>query len=819
MSKAAIAEFMAHLVIADEHIHSDQIAMLRDFIDTHGLGNNQKDIFAVLEGKGDKHFPELLEQLKHLSSEDNDLLIQNAAAIIGFNRHFAKEEKNAVTRLCTATGIDPAKIIGAVENIISKAKQANEEKVNVDRSLDDFGELSLKIRRFFATGAKREYLSSKIRQNELSGPEYADAIKLTNRIAEVDCQLVEAQLQNCAGALAETRKQVRRNLRSSKPSSDASTEEEISFHDFLKDLAVSLDAQARDSLAEIEEIIDKKRRAKNAFTIALMGRTKAGKSTLHYVMTGEGKDFIGVGAERTTRFNRVYEWENLKIIDTPGIGAAEAGGRTDEEIALSVVDTADVICYVVTNDSVQEVEFKFLSKIRDSNKPVFILLNCKENLQSPPPKYKKFLKDPLHWYNRNDEHNLQGIIKRIERGVATYYDGGSVAVIPVHLMAAKMAREERYAKDRGSLDAGSRMNEFFNEIRENVIELGQLRKSQTLLDNTACRLAAMQQVISQKRQTSLELADDIQSKLAKLRQQVKDRTEKNRYSFFRDLRSIVEHERSLALEFASENYKLKQKDIERYWKNEADRISEEIREKLSAQLGKASEEVRSYVSEAIEDISIGANFDVKGEFGDYSTFNTKRLTSSLGALLGTIGGVAFFITQIPNPVAWGLVGVGAVVGIIAGFMTSKEEKKRKAVQHMKEQVGESLKSLENDYKRHARTVFSEFGKKMDQAIENALLKVAMQYRSSAEVVVPYLDSLTSAIDTLNRQFAIRVIEFAREEAILESLGEDSYPAVDRRPGECIEISTNFPVPNDGLLRAEQALKEKIIVKNVSGVNS
>ncbi len=817
MGKAAIAEFMAHLIVADEHIHSDQISMLREFISAHGLDDHQKDIFAVLEGKGDKHFPELLEQLKNLSPEDENVLVQNSAAIIGFNRHFAKEEKDAVVRLCKATGIDQARIIGSVQNIIAEAKKANDTKVDVDRSLDDFGELSLKVRRFFATGAKREYLSSKIRQNELSGPEYASAIKLTNRIAEVDCQLVEAQLDNCSSALENTRKQVKEDLEAAKPSQDSATEEETDFHEFLKDLALSLDDQARDSLTEIQDIVDKKRRAKNAFTIALMGRTKAGKSTLHYVMTGEGKDFIGVGAERTTRFNRVYEWENLKIIDTPGIGAAEAGGRTDEEIALSVVDTADVICYVVTNDSVQEVEFKFLSKIRDSNKPVFILLNCKQNLQSPPPKYKKFLKDPLHWYNRNDEQNLQGIVKRIERGVATYYDGGSVAVIPVHLMAAKMAREERYEKDRGMLDAGSRMNEFFNEIRENVIELGQLRKSQTLLDNTSCRLSAMQQQIFQKRQTSVRLAEDVETKLVKLRQQVKDRTEKNRAGFLRDLSSIVEHERSLALEFASENYKLKQKDIERYWKKEVDRISDEIHEKLVSQIRKASEEVSSYVEEAIEDISIGADFNVDGGFGDYSTFNTRRLTSSLGALIGAIGGVALLITQIPNPVAWGLVGIGTAVGVIAGFMTSKEEKKRKAVQHMKAKVDKSLKSLEDDYKKHARRIFSEFGTKMDEAIKSKLLKIATQYRSSAEVVLPYLDSLNASIHALNRQFAIRIIEFAREESILEGLGEESYPDVDRQPGQRIEISTHFFVPNDGLARAEQALKEEVVIKKLSGV--
>lgn len=819
MIKAAIAEFMAHLVIADGHIHSDQIAMLRDFIDTHGLGDNQKEIFAVLEGKGDKHFPELLQQLQKLDSEDVEILIQNAAAIIGFNRHFANEEKDAVERLCGVTGIDPARMIQAVNNIIVEAKEASEKKVSVDRSLDDFGELSLKVRRFFATGAKREYLSSKIKENELSGPEYADAIKLTNQIAEVDCQLVERQLKSCSAALQETRKQVRRNLHASKPSSDEPTEDETNFHSFLKDLAVSLDAQALDSLAEIQEIVDKKRRAKNAFTIALMGRTKAGKSTLHYVMTGEGKDFIGVGAERTTRFNRVYEWENLKIIDTPGIGAAEAGGRTDEEIALSVVDTADVICYVVTNDSVQEVEFKFLSKIRDSNKPVFILLNCKENLQSPPPKFKKFLKDPLHWYNRCDEHNLQGIIKRIERGVATYYDGGSVAVIPVHLMAAKMAREERYKKDRGTLDAGSRMNEFFNEVRENVIELGQLRKSQTLLDNTACRLSVMQREISEKRQYSLRLTNDVHVKLEQLLRQVKERTQKNRASFLRDLRSIVEHERSLALEFASENYKLKQKEIERYWKREGDRISAEIRDKLGAQIEKASEEVQSYVAEAVEDISIGADFNVEGGFKNYSTFNTRRLASVLGALISTGGSVALIVLGATNPFGWAAVGIGAVIGIFSGSMTSKDEKKRKAVAHMKQQVDKSLESLEGDYKKHARSVFAQFQKKMEEAIENTLLKVAMQYKSSAEVVVPYLDSLNSAIDNLNSQFAIRIIEFAREESILEGLAEENYPSVNRQPGERIDISTHFSVPNDGLARVEQALKEKVVVSNFSGVVS
>lgn len=815
MSKVAIAEFMAHLIISDGHIHSDQVAMLQDFIVTHDLGAHQSAIFSVLEGKGDENDPVLLEQLKNLDPADEDVLIQNAAAIVGFDRHFAKEEKDALARLCKATNIDKARIVAAVESIIAESTQARDANIVDTRKLGGFGALSLKVKKFFATGAKREYLSSKIRENQLSGPEYSSAIRLTNDIADVDCRLVEDQLAACSAVLEETTRQLRQDLSRAKPRPDATTEEK-NFYDFLEGIFVSLDKQAKESIAEIKEIVDKKRRAKDAFTIALMGRTKAGKSTLHYVMTGEGKDFIGVGAERTTRFNRVYEWENLRIIDTPGIGAAEAGGRTDEEIALSVIDTADVICYVVTNDSVQEVEFEFLSKIRDSNKPVFVLLNCKENLQSPPPKYKRFIADPLFWYTRDDEHNLKGIVNRIKRGVESYYSGGSVTIIPVHLMAAKLARDDRYEKDWEVLRSGSRINEFFNEIRENVIDLGKLRKSQTLLDNTACRLSGMYKATFGSRQASLSLAKDIESKISRLSRQVKDRAEKNRASFLRDLASLVEHERSHALEFAADNYTLKQKEISRHWEQEAQRIAEDVQESLVAHMKKAGEEIQSYIAEAIDDISIAADLSFDSNFGDYHTFNTRRLTSVLGALISTGGSIAVFVLGASNPVGWVVVGLGAVVGLISGFMTSKEEKKRKAVAHMKEQVDKSLKSIRSEYEKHANKVFDEFERNMDEAIRTNLQRVANQYRASSERLEPYIDVLSGAIDRLNGQFAIRIIEFCREEALLEGLDVSQHPMVEREFGERIGILAPFDVPKHGLKRVERALKEKVVINRSAG---
>ena len=815
MSKEAIAEFMAHLIIADDHIHGDQITILRDFIETYSLEGSQIAIYSVLEGKGDAHFSELLEQLKALNEEERELLIQNSAAIIGYNCHFAKEEKAAVQILCKETGIDPSRMLAAIHEIIRQAHKARDAVDGSESQVDSFGALSLKVRRFFASGAKREFLSAKIRENELTGPEYSAAMKKTNEIAEVDCRLVEGQLESCFSMLDKTRKKLREHLKEMKPTNENSSEEESNFFEFIKGLAASLDVQAKKSMQEIQAVLDKNRRAKNAFTIALMGRTKAGKSTLHYVMTGEGADFIGVGSERTTRYNRVYEWENLRIIDTPGIGAAEVGGRNDEEIALSVVDTADVICYVVTNDSVQEVEFKFLSKIRDSNKPVFVLLNCKENLKSPPPKLKRFVKDPLHWYRRDDEKNLAGIVNRIERGVRKYYEGGAVTIIPVHLMAAKMAGEERYQKDHEALSAGSRINEFFNEIRKNVLELGQLRKSQTLLDGTVVRLNVMHQEISGIMARSLDMAVEVENKLALLVRKVNDRTNRNRAAFLGALDARVRQEKSNALDFASDNYKMNKTKIEAYWQSECERIEGEVRADLESLLKKTEEEVRSYVQDAMDDIVISADFDGRGGFGDYSTLNTKRIASVVGALMSAGAGIALAVLG-SNPIGWAVLGAGTLIGIVSSFLTSNEEKKRKAVTHIRKQVDKNLGSMKEAYEKYSETIFNEFNSKLIAGIEAALGRIAQQYRSSSEILCPYFDSLDTAIEKMNVQFAIRIIEFARDESLIGSLDAYSCPTVTRVPGKSISISTTLQASDEGVSRARDAIREEIIINNEAG---
>ena len=43
----------------------------------------------------------------------------------------------------------------------------------------------------------------------------------------------------------------------------------------------------------------------------------------------------------------------------------EHDGRKDEEIAKSIIDESDVICYVVTDDSIQNTELEWMRLLKE----------------------------------------------------------------------------------------------------------------------------------------------------------------------------------------------------------------------------------------------------------------------------------------------------------------------------------------------------------------------------------------------------------------------------------------------------------------------
>jgi predicted GTPase len=124
----------------------------------------------------------------------------------------------------------------------------------------------------------------------------------------------------------------------------------------LKDRSQQLGLDLQREICELRTALLGKRRRSDRFTVALFGRTMAGKSTIREAITGGDGSTIGKGGQRTTREIHEYAWEGLSIVDTPGFGAYE--GAVDRECAFTVVDESDVIVFLLSSDGAQSAPQK-----------------------------------------------------------------------------------------------------------------------------------------------------------------------------------------------------------------------------------------------------------------------------------------------------------------------------------------------------------------------------------------------------------------------------------------------------------------------------
>ena len=81
-------------------------------------------------------------------------------------------------------------------------------------------------------------------------------------------------------------------------------------------------------------------------SLVFVGQYSAGKSTILRALTKI--ETIEIGEKITTQVTKEYEWNNLKVIDTPGIHTTL---RPDhDEISYEAIVNADILVYVVTHE-------------------------------------------------------------------------------------------------------------------------------------------------------------------------------------------------------------------------------------------------------------------------------------------------------------------------------------------------------------------------------------------------------------------------------------------------------------------------------------
>lgn len=216
---------------------------------------------------------------------------------------------------------------------------------------------------------------------------------------------------------------------------------------------------------------------KDPFTIVLFGRTKAGKSTLSEVLREGDGSTIGKGGQRTTLEPEPYYWNGLKIIDVPGIDAY--GGREDELIAMDATVTADLILYIISDDSPGKADASFVSRLVNTGKPLILIFNVKAGINTNRPERSITEINQAFDLNRLDTMK-DGFLK-----YAPIYgqDWSNIPVLYVHLMAAFIATNKRLEPSLAeAYEKASRINWFYSRLINEVRTKGEYLKTRTYID-------------------------------------------------------------------------------------------------------------------------------------------------------------------------------------------------------------------------------------------------------------------------------------------------------------------------------------------------
>lgn len=187
---------------------------------------------------------------------------------------------------------------------------------------------------------------------------------------------------------------------------------------------------------------------KDAFEIAFIGQYNAGKSSIITALTGNMD--IKTGQNITTDKVTVYDWNNVFLVDTPGIGTDH---KEHDDLAYKHMDLADLLVYVVTTQGFDDLiakDFKKIAFERNMLGKMMLVVN-KTSLES--------ISNKVNW-----EGDIKNVIYPVtlEELRVTFIDAKDYLD----------ALEEEDINDKNDLTVLSNFNDFIFNLNDFIKEKG-----------------------------------------------------------------------------------------------------------------------------------------------------------------------------------------------------------------------------------------------------------------------------------------------------------------------------------------------------------
>lgn len=612
----------------------------------------------------------------------------------------------------------------------------------------------------------------------ISQKEYLHTISECRKIATEDFQMIKPICEDTITS-AETMLNRIQTIIASMANSPTEQDMAVALSAFAKKISDVILPAAKAYRLKINQ----KEAAVEDFTIVLVGRTKAGKSTLKTVLTGSGKDEIGKGKQRTTLVNYIYEWNSLRIIDTPGIDAGGDAEQVDKGIAEKALAEADVVCYLTPCDGVPKKTIEFIDEIVKSNKPVLVLLNYKQNIRDEDD-LEDFLDEPDEWRSDKGKNSIMGYFAPIRNAAETNGFRKMVSCYPVFLLAALMADEGKYSEYAKVLRDASGIDEFLAALKIIVVEQGTFLRSKTIIDDSIGNCNSWLNDFRTSQSTIVNQLEHLRDTQAETFKKI-DRSQER---FLANSEKAIRQEfKVLATQYAkrfAETHYTQKKDLDKAWSDYCNLIGFEQRIKnaidieltdFSKALCDIFDDLAVDMGEAIRDTDMSMKTPLHMDL-----FPAREVTRFVGSALGIAGTIVLIVANT-NPIGWVLTGASVVVGIVSSFFKKKADREKAAQDKLYNKLKEEIE------KQCEKTVasFVKVAKKETGTLVEKTKGVYTKLQRCMENIIAECNVMCvqweEQIDQMNMRFADRVLQYLCPENKPKAL------KVNRTFGESLEI--------------------------------
>jgi GTP-binding protein EngB required for normal cell division len=713
-----VQEAVAELVFADQLVDVHELEVLEEhpwFLSYQQRRELDPDVFSsrLMTAHDDPAVD--MQALRRLTSDEQESLLCLLADLAAIDDHTDPREEQVLARL--AQGLQ--RLPPSVTTRLSEARQrttALRDKLNQPKPpprkrvrLLRFAERALGL-------ATVDAVTSRAGQGE--------RVKLWRRQTLFNHRAYRSSLEEMRQLTAELMPQTQKTLESAAQSlqslqdSFAGITSDLLASDLPKDSQEQLEALLTTVRERLERIVQQdldglrndllaKQRSLKQFCMAAIGRTMAGKSTLIASLTGRDQAAIGNGQQGFTRYNRAYNFHGIRLIDTPGIGAAGGQGENfeqaalrDTEVARAIFPETDLVCFVIDSDSNVPCTRELMQQLHRRGKAFLVLLNVKVGLQGGIDRLRSRLDAK---FAKQGEQSISGNIAAIRRDLAQAIGEDEAARVPILPIHAKAAFKATQAEDPIEAEAWrelSRLDQVLEHLDGLITHQAPELRRRTLRANPRQEL---ERIVHDLGALEASLANQ-----ARVFQETQDSTAKQVQEIFADLKREVRNRIQAifqaldvrATSFSADNYRRNGKEIERRWKAELERfgltsqvddLTAWLKEELAMRLDALQNDIRDRLQFQVGAATLHSRleFDLDIGFEEALRSNVK-----LGfKILSGVFAVFMFVPSPIQPFAWlGSLLAGFAPMLMDWLIPGGDQRRREAQRALKDKLLESLQN-------------------------------------------------------------------------------------------------------------------------------